>query len=205
MNKDRNMRLYTNLSILIGFVLLLVTFIYLLRFPIEFYGVIETSLFNIEFSNYEGELDVFNFVLIFYLGVTLLNVLVWIFIGTSKDITKPQLKEVVVFNTMITLFMIASNVVFVLMMPNQVNGLIEDGFFYLSVPKVSSDIIKVLNFNYVLAFIYVFYNMYISVKTMPERVEKEEVEEEIDEELYEAEFYQNLEKSEENTKTEKQE
>ncbi len=191
MNKERFLRLYTKISIFIGFLLLLTTLSYALNFPIEFYGTITKNIFNITFENYSGTFNIFNSPMIVFLILLIMNIVLIINLGDLKEVENKDLREVLIMNTFLTVIMIFGQILFIVLVPNQINGIIQDKIIFISMPVLTTNVIKVFNVNYILAVIYVGYNMYVTFKSIPEKTEKI-VEKDIDEELYEKQFFDSL-------------
>jgi hypothetical protein len=166
-------------------------FIYTLNFPIEFYGTITKGIFNITFENYSGTFNIFNSPMIVFFILFVMNIVLIINLGDLKEIENKDLREVLIMNTFLTFIMILGQILFIVLVPNQINGLIEDKIIFINMPVLATNIVKVFNINYILAVIYIGYNMYVTFKSIPEGTDKI-VEKEIDEELYEKQFFDSL-------------
>ncbi len=167
MNKNRIVRSYVNFSIVIGLYLLLATFLYTYRFGTEFYGLVTVTFMNVNFETYYETIPYYNMPFVTYTIFFVFNLGILIFLGRGKTIKQKSLKEVSVYNTVFTVLMIASQIVYVYMIPDRISGTITDKFVFTEFAYTSDVLIRAINLNYVLALLYVVYNVYVSVTTMP--------------------------------------
>jgi hypothetical protein len=79
--------------------------------------------------------------------------------------------------------MIAANIVYIYMIPDRISGAIVNKFIMMSFNYTATDIVNAINLNYVLSVLYIVYNIFVLIKTMPPKVEtEEETVDEVDEE-----------------------
>ncbi|QMS85700.1 hypothetical protein [Candidatus Xianfuyuplasma coldseepsis] len=182
MNKTSIMRTYVHFSIVIGLYFLLAIVLYNNRFGTNFHGLVTVTLFNVHLETLYETNTIFNMPLVSYFIFLVLNILVFVLIGRHKDVTTQSLRDVAIYNGLITVVMIASQIVYVYMIPDRIGGLIENNYLYTDFYYTSSRIVKAINLNYVLALIYVVYNMVVSITTMPPKEDKEFVDEVLQEE-----------------------
>lgn len=190
MNKERFLRLYSKLSVLIGIYVFTTMYFYVRTFPISFNGYITKTLMKITMTMQVGEFEISNIPLITFIVILVMNLIVIVNIRSTKNIDKQELREVMYINTILSVMIILGQILFFMFVPDQINGEIIDKFFYVAMPRLNDDIIKVFNINYALAIIYICYNVYVSLRTMPPKVINED---DFDEELYEKAFFDNLE------------
>lgn len=181
MNRVVWMRRYVKLSIIIGFVLLWVVARYVNNFPSELYGEVHKSVFIIDIENYFGTVSILNLPLIVFVVISLGNLAIQFFVAKEID-EETSLKDVAITNTMVSVAMIFGQILFILLVPEIINGEINNRIFFVEMPRQIDNVVLVFNTNYVFAFGYVLYNMFILVVTMPP---KEEQPEDIDVELIE--------------------
>lgn len=170
MTKTIWMRRYVKLSIFIGFLLLWNVNHYINAFTSEIYGIVEKRLFVITIENYFDTVTVFNLPLIVFVVLTMLNGLIQLFV--SKDAEEGALRDVAVTNAIITSTMLLGHILFMVLVPDTINGVINNKIFFVEMPRLATDVVRVFNTNYVLAFGYILYNMYVLIQTMPPQEEQ---------------------------------
>ncbi len=164
---------------------------YVMSFPQEFYGIVDKGLFFTTLENYQANVDIINMPLIVYLILLVLNVLIVIRLGNLEELESKSLQSVAVYNTLLTIMLIIGQIVFFIMIPDRINGFVKDFFVYVEMPLRDIEVQNVINVNYIIAVIYICYNIVVAVKNIPEKAI------EFDEELYEEEFFEQLESTEE--------
>jgi hypothetical protein len=179
MNKTLWMRRYLKISIVIGFLLLWNVNNYVNDFTNEIYGVVTKGFFQIKIENYFDTVTIFNLPMIVFFVLTIFNVLIQFYLATSTE-ENPSLKDVAFTNALITFAMLLGQFLFTTLVPDTINGVISNKIFFVEMPRLSTDIINVFNTNYVFAFGYILYNMYVLIKTMPPKEENDEGKEEYD-------------------------
>lgn len=171
MNRTKIMRTYVNFSIVIGLYFLLAIFLYNNRLGSEFYGLVSVTLFNVNFETLFETITVFNMPLVAYFMFLWMNVLVFVLVGRYEEVEHQALKEVAIYNSILTLVMIAAQLVFIYAIPDRIGGLIENKYIFTDFHYTTNTIVRAFNFNYLLALAYIVYNMLVSVKTMPPKAE----------------------------------
>jgi len=187
MNKETMLRRYVNLNIVIGLVFLLLVFLFVLGFVGQVNGIVDKNLFAITVENFFEDLENFNTPIIVFFIFLLFNVAFYLLLGRSDEVTQKELKEVALFNALLTLVMVLGQVLFVIQIPDQIQGLVADKLIFVEMPYTASQMVRVFNINYVMSLIYIGYNMYVTIKMLPP---KDESAEEIDEEVLEEVLYQ---------------
>jgi len=132
MNKNVFIRMYLSLSILYVLALLYLQnqFLKSLEYlPFSNYGSISSSIFKYQFENFDITIDSINIPLIMFIAFALLSIFVAFLAMKEEPIKNKLLKEVVVYNVIIAFLLILSSIVFMLLIPNTVNGAIDSGFF----------------------------------------------------------------------------
>jgi|GEM_PF-2396685 len=181
MSKEKFLRLYTVLSILIGGYLFLTMWFFVDKLPDLFYGVIDKNIFNITFGNFEPHIEVFNMPLVIYVSVLVINVGLIFTIGKTDDIEYKNLREVVKMNALLSALLVVGQIVFYLSIPDKVNGVIESNFLFVYITEMSDIITRVVNTNYIISLGYILYNIFVLISSIP----KDFFITEDDEELYE--------------------
>lgn len=162
LEKELLLKVYSRVSVFIGFILLLVLAVYFNRFPDEMFGTIENGLFNITLAvTYDTSLLIFNTPLVVFLVVFLFNLGVLIYAITGKKVLLPQIVESILYNTILSFLFIVSQVVLYFVIPATVNGAINFGFFSYNFSVLTNEVLSGINFGYILITIYTFYNMFI--------------------------------------------
>lgn len=187
MNKETMLRRYVNLNIVVGLVFLLLVFLFVLGFVGQVNGIVEKNLFEITVENFFGDLENFNTPIIVFFVFLLFNIGFYVLLGRSDDVTQKELKEVALINALLTLVMVLGQVLFVIQIPSQIQGSVADKLIFVEMPYTASQMVRVFNINYVMSLLYVGYNMYVTIKTLPP---KEEGTDEVDEEVLEEVLYQ---------------
>lgn len=182
MNKTSIMRTYVHFSIVIGLYFLLAIVLYNDRFGTNFHGLVTVTLFQVHLETLYETITIFNMPLVSYSVFLVLNIVVFVVIGRHQDVTQQALRDVAIYNTLITVVMIASQIVFIYMIPERIGGLIDNKYLYTDFYYTSNQIVKAVNLNYILALVYIVYNMVVSITTMPP---KEDAEEYVDEVIQE--------------------
>ena len=131
-----------------------------------------------------------SFIFFFVFNAVLLGVF-WKKIGTEED---PLLRDIIVLNTALTLILIVGQILYVSMIPTNINGFLAEYYIYTDFPYTADEIVRAINLTYVLSIIYIVYNMYVLVKTMPPKVEidhTDDVDVELEEEKLLRQFTKN--------------
>jgi hypothetical protein len=173
MNKEQFMRWYTSLNVVIGLYFILAALFYQLNFTTEYNVTVETSIFHVTLNYVEltaqGPINTYipilNVPLIAYLVILVLHILTLVFVARGLETTKQPLKEVGIFNVIFTVVLIAGQLLFVAMIPEAINGVARDLVFFTEFPMTASNLVRAFNIGYLVAFIYVVYNLIVLVQT----------------------------------------
>lgn len=190
MNKESFMRWYTSLNVAVGLYFILAILFYQLNFTTQYNVTVETTILHVtmKFSEatFEGPIDsyipILNVPLIAYMVVLVLHILTLIFVGRGLQTDKQPLKEVGIFNVIFTVVLIAGQLLFVAMIPEAINGIARDLVLFTEFPITASNLVRAFNIGYLVAFIYIVYNIVVLVQTKDSsgkpKSEKDSVEEE---------------------------
>lgn len=202
MTKTKVLRIYTLLSIVVGFVLFFYSLTYVGNYTNiilsfnqiagEFYGSVDKTLMNVTLSIYGDELVVFNVISIVTAIVLVLNIVFAIVIGKTDTVESKWLKDVFQINILVSLIVFLGTLLFIFLIPEKINGEIISYFLYVKMPILNSESVYIVNLMYLGSTFYVVYNFIVFFKTLPVSVS------EVDEELYAEEFYSHLESQETN-------
>lgn len=197
MTKTKVLRIYTLLSIIVGFVLFFYSLAYVGNYTNiilsfnqiagEFYGNVDKTLMNVTLSIYGDELVVFNIISIVAAIVLVLNIIFAIVIGKTDSVESKLLKDVFQINILVSLVIFLGTLLFIFLIPEKINGEIINYFAFVKMPILNSESRYIVNLMYLGSTFYVIYNFFVFVKTLPASVS------EVDEELYAEEFYSHLE------------
>lgn len=201
MTKTKLLRLYQLVSIVFGILLLIFSIQFVSNFtttelnfsaiPGVFYGNIERGLFTVTLSVIGSEEVFVNVILFVSVIVLLLNVLFMVLIGNTDEVEDNVLQTGYQVNFMASFVMVLSVVLFVLLLPSNMNGEIVDRYLFVKMALMSDQSRYVVNLMYVVSLFYVLFNSYVFFKTMPESKTV------VDEELYSEEFFTHLDEEEE--------
>jgi hypothetical protein len=178
MSKEKFLRLYVKLSIMIGIILFIWMFVFTNQFPPQFNGTVEKNIFAITLNNsFVGPKLILNSPLIVFISFLLLNIYFVFRIGNTEEVKNKWLKEVLFYNIILTIMMIMGQVLFAIMVPETIQGAITDHFVYLSMPMLNDSVVQVINVNYVMTIAMIIYNILVAWKSaLPkEKVVQEEI------------------------------
>lgn len=190
MNKEQFMRWYTSLNVVVGLYFILAMLFYQLNFTTQYNVTVETSIFQVTLyyaeATYEGPvtsyIPILNVPLIAFLVIFVLHVLTLLFVTRGLETDKQPLKEVGIFNAIFTIVLIAGQFLFVLMIPDAINGVARDLVFFTEFPITANNLVRAFNIGYFVAFVYIVYNLIVLVQTRDisdtKKPQKESVEEE---------------------------
>lgn len=175
MSKDKFTRIYLNISLVLVVLLLIMVSVFLMEFPVGMNGTASATILQVDLTSGGEVVSIFNWPLVFAFAVLILNVLILVkaMIGTPLD--KQIITETLVYNVVLSLLMVASTIIFMLLIPETINGYIEHKIFRTKIFTQSEDFTSVFNFSYVIMGIYVIYN-YVVLRITKEAkvvVEKE--------------------------------
>ena len=144
-------------------------FLYLEKFPDFINGDVTKKLFNLKITiGYEDYVEVFNSALIVFLVIFGINLGVLIYSILGEKI-EGLFAEAVFYNTIIAFLIVIAHIAFYLQVPANGNGEITMGILNTSFYILTNEVVKVFNFSYLLITIYLFYNVYVIYKSMPEK------------------------------------
>ncbi len=172
MKKEQIMNVYYKMCIFIGAGALLSLFLYLREFPTEMTGNIYKTFFSLDFDvSIEANVIVFNSVLIIFFVIFLINLgaLIFALIGEQLE---GLLSEAVFYNAIITFLLVVSHLAFYLQIPGNINGEITHSIFHSNFYHLVDDRIIVFNFSYLFITIYVFFNVFVIYRLLPEKQPK---------------------------------
>ena len=158
MNKEKFLRTYTNLSIFIGILLFVFSIAFIAQFPEGFNGLVSKSIFVLKLDTLGQTLYVTNYLIIILSTLFLLNLLMMFRIGNTEEVEYKFLRNVVFYNTVLSLMLIVSQMVFYFMIPEAINGWIISNIFSVSFEVRTNFTVHALNFNFILAILYFGYN-----------------------------------------------
>lgn len=182
MNKDRFIRFYLWISVVYVLVLMYMQgqFLKSLEFmPLSNFGPISTSIFKYQFGFAGNTIEVLNVPLFMFIAFALLSGFVAYLTLREKPIEKKLLREVVVYNVLLSILLILSSIVFMLLIPNTVNGAIESGFLMTKFEVQRNEFQNAFNFTWLFMTIYVVLNVVAlySTKEKKFKEKKENIEE----------------------------
>ena len=158
MSKDKFTRIYLNISFILVLALLVMVSVFLMEFPEGLNGTVSTTIFEVKLTSGEQFLKIFNWPLVFTLSVFVLNILVLVKALIGKQLEQQLLTETLVYNVVLSFLMVASTIIFMLLIPESVNGLIQHRVFRTKFYTMTDEFTNVYNFNYIIMGIYVIYN-----------------------------------------------
>ncbi len=172
MSKERFLRIYAMLSVLVGLYFLVIAFLYSNAFPHEMYGTVEKTLFEVTLLyNVNQDTVIFNTPLIVFFVFTILNSVVFIAMSRYEKLENNPLEDLPTVNTFLTLILVLGQVLIYIFIPDQINGLIKSNILFFKFPRLSNDIVTAVNITFLLSFLYIGYNAFAWIKTMPEELE----------------------------------
>lgn len=179
MNKENFLRLYSKISIFIGVLLFIFVIFFVSSFPLAtkyptgFRALIETNVFTITLVNYSANITLMNTPLIVFMTLLILNIVMLIRVGDTKNIDEKPLQTVVFNNIIITMMLIIGQIAFVLMIPENINGIVQNRFLFVTFHSGTGTPVHVILASYVLTLVYIGYNIMVVNKTKPEVVEED--------------------------------
>ena len=161
-DKEIVLSIYSKLSVIIGLGIFVILLMYFGNLPEIMYGPIEKGLFNIDFNvEYGVNVIVFNLPLIFFTLFFLYNLGMLIFIQVGKKVEANATCESVFYITILSFLLIVSQLVFVYMVPENINGAIQIGLFQYEFVELNDLSTTGINFGYILATIYTLYSVFV--------------------------------------------
>ena len=162
------------ISMVMGVIAFVYTYVYLGSFPASFYGTIDADLYAITFDNIVGGIIVKNVLLIVYLLMLIIHICFIVISKRFKSDEYHRLYDALWVNLLVVALLVATQIIFIYTMPDVVNGEIALGWIQLYVPKLTDDVKSVFHIGLLLTFMYVVYNMFIAVKYTPKTEEEVE-------------------------------
>ena len=168
MKKESLINIYFKMCLFIGVGALLSLYLYLKEFPEGMNGNITKTFFSLDFDvTFESNVVVFNSVLIIFFVVFLINLGALIFALVGEKLEGFML-EAVFYNTIITFLLVVSHLAFHLQIPGIVNGEISHSIFHSNFYRLVDDRVIVFNFSYLFSTIYIFFNVFLIYKLLPQ-------------------------------------
>ncbi len=174
MNKERFLRIYTKLNIYIGVLLILFVVIFMSTLPKEFNSLVETNVFSITFVQLSGNIVLLNTPLIVFITLLVLNLFLLFRVGDTSQVEEKPLQTVVFYNVIITLMLIIGQIAFVLMIPENISGLIQNRYILFTFQTGASSTVHVIFGTLALSIAYFVYNFIVNRKVRIEEIEEEE-------------------------------
>lgn len=149
----------------------------------EFFGDIESSLFNVNFSNYFADISTFNAPLVIYLSFLLLTLLVAYFALKEEKVEKKLIQDVVFYNVLLAATFVGFNILFMILIPDRVDGAFTNGFF-TSILTQSGGVERTLyNFVKPLLLVYTVLNVVVLFVAREKKFKSKQKVEELDSEF----------------------
>jgi len=186
MNKNAFVRLYLWLGIVYVFVLMYLQsqFLKSLEYlPSSNYGEITVSLFRYRFENLDIYINSINIPLMMFIAFTFLSGFVAYLALKEEPIRNKLLKEVVIYNVVISVLLIVSSIVFMLLVPERVNGAINVGFFMTQFEVQRGDFQNAFDFTRLFMVVYIVLNATALYLTKEKKFKEKKEEVELDSEF----------------------
>jgi hypothetical protein len=164
MDKQRLLRSYVTLSVFVGLYFLLAALLYQMRFTQNYNVLVETTLFEVRLNSVLGDVIIFNAPMVGYLVVLVLNVAI-VIVTWGTQIEKRSLLEASYLNLLVTVLLVAGQIVFITTLPERINGIARDVILFTEIPITADTFVRVVNVSYALSFFYVIYNLLVLVQT----------------------------------------
>ena len=176
MEKNKAVRLLLWLSLLFVVALFIVEFTFLTQLPagdefqFGYYGIINSNIFKAKFTALEIDTVVINTPLIGGAIFLLFNGFMLFYSIRGEELKHKFINEIIVYNVVIALLLVISSIVYMILIPDIVNGFIENNIIMTKIPRQADQIINVYNFNFVLLIVYSLLNMYTLFKTAEKKL-----------------------------------
>lgn len=189
MNKEKFLHLYNRVSIAFGVLILLFVVLFIAQFPNSYSGFIEKNLFKIGIESTTGVINILNAPLFIFLSLLVLNIYLLI---RMKDVTveNKYLQNTIFNNSVLILMLIIGHLVFYYSIPDSMNGTVVNNFVFLNFQVRSNEFLTVINANYIMAGVFLIYNLFVAYKSPNPKSEK------FDEEIYADTYYKQLDEKE---------
>lgn len=180
MSKDKFIKQYMIISMLfiIGFIIIVNMF--LNGFPVDpvnyqygFNGTIESNLWEVSFISHFETISVQNYPLIVSGVLLLINGLVTFYAFRNGGTEAKIISETMMYNTVITLIMTISSLLMMLLIPEVINGVIENSFFMTKIPIMQDEIATIYNPQYFLSVVYIILNIFVLFYTKEKKFKPE--------------------------------
>ena len=130
MDKELIVNIYSKLSVVIGLGVFLILLMYFNNVPKVMYGAVEKGMLNLDFSVGLGvNVVVLNLPLIFFTVFFFYNLGMLIYTQTGDKMEANNITESMFYNTILSFLLVVSQFVFVYMVPESINGVIDIGLF----------------------------------------------------------------------------
>jgi len=175
-DRDLIVNIYSKLSVVIGLGIFVILFAYFDNFPDSMYGPVEKGLFSLDFSVAFGENTIVaNLPFVFFIVFFIYNLGMLIYTQTGDKMEANNITASMFYNTILSVLLIVTQLVFVYMIPDSINGNIVIGLLQYEFVELSDLSTIGINFGYILAIIYTFYNvfvLYLETRVMEEEIEE---------------------------------
>ena len=162
LNKEMILNIYNKISIILGLAIFLVLFMYFNKMPESMFGTVDKGIFSLDFAvDLSTTTVVFNTPLIWFIFIFLINLGLLLYTQLGEKVTTGRITESVFYNTILSFLLIIAQLVFFYIIPESINGTISIELFQYEFVELADKSITGINFAYILASIYVFYNMVI--------------------------------------------
>jgi len=163
LDKEIILNIYSKLSVVIGLGIFIILFRYFNNFPELMYGPVVKGVFDLDFRVDFGSVTmiVANIPLVFFLVIFLYNLGMLIYTQTGDKMEANNITASMFYNTILSFLLIVAQLVFVYMVPESINGAIHIGLFQYEFVELNDLTITGINFVYILAIIYTFYNIFV--------------------------------------------
>lgn len=180
MKKDKIIRIYLWLSIIAMLAFMIVVVVFLQSLPVGetyqngFFGGVEKTVITVVFEG-SGYVEATNYPLVVAVGLFLITLITAFYCNMNGGLQKKMISEAMVYNVVITLLIVASTLLFVYMIPESVNGVVDNGFFFTKFPRLTDDVVVAYNLSYLLSVIYIVLNgLTLIITKEKQRPSKEE-------------------------------
>ena len=166
-DKELLLSIYNKLNVLIGLGIFLILVVYFSSFPEIMYGAVDKGIFSLDLTvSYDLHTIIFNYPLVWFILFFLLNIGFLIVIQKGEKVESGIVFESIFYNIILSFLLIVAQLVFYYMIPESINGNIQIGLFQYGFDVLSDVVANGINFAYILATIYVFYNMFVVFLSM---------------------------------------
>lgn len=187
MSNDTLMKRYVLSNVFIGFILLIMIFVYQGRFVGDQFVEVEQGVFSVTLASFFEDVTIFHTPLVAFLVVLAFQVFIYVMIGRQFNSEKEALNNVSLYNLLFSVVLLGGQLLFMVFLPDVISGTVRDLVLFTEFPSGGGAITNTINITYLIGFLYMMYNLVV-LTLIREPREKNTVDQVLEEENLLREF-----------------